>query len=100
MEGLPWIKQGEACQPIKVHVYVQPGVRVSAISGIFDQSLKVKIAAPPLNGAAKETLIEFVAKIMTIRTRQIENLQGSRCLHKIRGIVGYPVELILAKLRV
>lgn len=100
MEGLPWIKHGADGQPIKVSIYVQPGVRVSAISGIFDQSLKIKIAAPPSEGAANEALIEFVAKILGISTRQIEILQGSRSRHKILGIKDCPVELILAKLRV
>jgi uncharacterized protein (TIGR00251 family) len=83
-----------------VRVYVQPGVRVSAISGIFDQSLKIKIAALPSEGAANEPLAAFVAKILGISTRQIEILHGSRSRHKILGIEGCPVELILAKLRV
>ena len=100
MEGLPWIKQSAAGQPIKVRVYVQPGVRVSAISGIFDQSLKIKIAAPASEGAANEVLIEFVATILGISARQIAILQGSRSRHKILGIGGCPVELIRAKLRV
>jgi uncharacterized protein len=73
---------------------------VSAISGIFDQSLKIKIAAPRSEGATNEALIEFIAKIMSISTFEIEILQGARSRHKIIGIVGYPVELILAKLRV
>jgi|688.fasta_scaffold13822_6 uncharacterized protein (TIGR00251 family) len=100
MEGLPWITQSAAGQPIKVRVYVQPGVRVSAISGIFDQSLKIKIAAPASEGAANGVLIEFVAKILGISTRQIAILQGSRSRHKILGIGDCPVELIRAKLRV
>ena len=73
---------------------------MSAISGIFDQSLKIKIAAPRSEGATNEALIEFIAKIMSISTCQIEILQGARSRHNIIGIVGYPVELILAKLRV
>lgn len=100
MEKAAWIRQSSIGQPIRVSIYVQPGARVSEIAGFFDQSLMIKIASPPSDGAANETLREFVAEILGINARQVEILQGTRSRHKILSIEGSTVEEILAKLRV
>jgi len=100
MKELAWIRQITTGQTIRVSVYVQPNAKVSEIAGLFGQSLKIKIASPPSDGAANEALREFVAEILGINARQVEILQGGRSRHKILSIEGCSVEEILAKLRV
>jgi uncharacterized protein YggU (UPF0235/DUF167 family) len=100
MKELARIRHSTHGQSMRVSVYVQPNGRVSGISGQFGQSLKIKIAAQPSDGAANEALREFVAEILGITSRQVDILQCSRSHHKILGIDGFSIEEILAKLRV
>lgn len=55
---------------------VQPGARVSAIQGLHGDSLKVRIAAPPVEGAANMALQKFLAACLGVRARDIEILAG------------------------
>lgn len=43
-------------------LWVQPGAKHNEILGLHDDALKVKIKAPPVDGAANEALIMFLAQ--------------------------------------
>ncbi|MDM7456077.1 MAG: DUF167 domain-containing protein [Tepidimonas sp.] len=43
-------------------VYCQPGARQTRVAGWHDGKVKVQLQAPPVDGAANEALIAFVAR--------------------------------------
>ncbi len=43
-------------------VYCQPGARQTRVAGWHDGKPKVQLQAPPVDGAANEALIAFVAR--------------------------------------
>jgi uncharacterized protein (TIGR00251 family) len=60
--------------------YIQPGAKKTEIKGEFNGMLKIKISAPPVEGAANKELINFLSKKLKIKKSEIKikNGQNSR----------------------
>ena len=46
------------------------------ISGVHDDSIKIKIKAPPVEGAANKAIIQFLAKCLHTSKSSLEILSG------------------------
>ena len=57
-------------------VRVIPRASKSEVVGEFDSSLKVKIAAPPVDGAANEEVVKLIAKAFGRSRADVEILSG------------------------
>jgi uncharacterized protein (TIGR00251 family) len=44
-----------------LQLHVQPGAKRSEFAGMHGERMKVRLAAPPVEGKANEALIEFLA---------------------------------------
>lgn len=55
---------------------VVPGSSKTALAGIFDGMLKIKIAAPAEKGKANSCLIDFLAKKLDIKKKNISIISG------------------------
>jgi hypothetical protein len=73
-------------------VRVQPRATKSAIAGEVEGSLKIKLAAPPVDGAANEELIRFLAKLFGVARRDVTILSGATAKTKIIQINGLASE--------
>lgn len=73
-------------------VRVQPRASNSKIVGEMEGSLKVKIAAPPVDGEANEELIRFLSKWFEVPKRDIEIVSGESAKNKILRIHGLTSE--------
>ena len=80
-------------------VRVQPRASQSKIAGEIEGSLKVRIAASPVDGEANEELIRFLAKWFEVPKREIEIVSGETAKHKIIKIHGITIEDFEARLR-
>jgi uncharacterized protein len=61
---------------VNIQVQIQPKSSHNQIVGLHDGRLKIKIAAPPVDGKANESLIEFLAKTFKTSKSNIEILKG------------------------
>lgn len=61
----PWLSCRD--DTVRISLFVQPGARRSEIVGVYQDCLKIKIAAPPVEGAANAALIDFFAKLLKIK---------------------------------
>ena len=43
-------------------VHVQPGAKKTECAGLYGEALKIRLAAPPVDGKANAELIELVAR--------------------------------------
>ncbi|HEY9397172.1 MAG TPA: DUF167 domain-containing protein [Burkholderiales bacterium] len=80
-----------------VAVHAQPGAKRSEISGLHGERLKVRIAAPPLEGRANEALIEFLAQRLGLprsKLRVLKGLQGRAKLVEIADSEIDPARLL------
>lgn len=73
---------------IALKVKVEPKSSRRGISGLIGDSLKVKVHAPPVGGAANEELIEILSKEFGIRKSAIQIVRGNSSKDKIIEISG------------
>jgi uncharacterized protein (TIGR00251 family) len=64
-------------------VRVVPRASKTAIAGEHDGALKVRVAAPPVEGAANAELTRFLAKRLGIPTRAVEVVGGHTSKTKV-----------------
>ncbi|HWW77209.1 MAG TPA: DUF167 domain-containing protein [Pyrinomonadaceae bacterium] len=57
-------------------VRVVPRASRTAAAGEHDGALRVRVAAPPVEGAANEELVRFLARTFGVAAREVEILSG------------------------
>lgn len=77
---------------ITLTLHVQPGAKRSEINGLHGDALKIRLAAPPIDGRANEALIKFIAELFDVPQRQVELKQGGQSRHKVVAVSGSKVE--------
>lgn len=73
---------------ISVTLHVQPGAKRSNIAGLHGDALKIRLAAPPIEGRANQALLKYLAELFAVPLRQIELKQGAQSRHKVVVISG------------
>jgi len=71
----------------------------TAAAGEHDGALKVRVAAPPVGGAANEELLRFLARELGVPARSVEIVAGRASKSKRVRVTGASVERILALAR-
>src|SRR5450830_1474932 len=75
-------------ETIKITVRVQPGARKNELLGFQEDILRIKIAAPPVEGKANRELIVFLSEVLGIRKSDITIEKGETTKRKTVGITG------------
>ena len=73
---------------IVIEVKVEPRSSKKAISGIMGDALKVKLTAPPVDGAANEQLIELISEATGVRKSSVRIIRGASSKRKVVEIEG------------
>jgi len=69
-------------------VRVVPRASKNEIVGFHGDALKVRLAAPPVEGRANEALIAFLAHRLGVRRRQVEIMAGATARRKMIHVIG------------
>lgn len=77
---------------VTLTLHIQPGAKRSEIAGLHGEALKIRLAAPPVEGRANEALLKFIAALFGVPVRQVELKQGGQSRHKVVAITGSKVE--------
>ena len=77
---------------VTLTLHVQPGAKRSELAGLHGDALKIRLAAPPVEGRANEALLRYIAELFDVPTRQVELRQGAQSRHKVIAITGSKVE--------
>jgi uncharacterized protein len=80
---------------IAFNVRVAVRASKSAIVGEHDGALKVRIAAPPVEGAANEELTRLLARAFGVPVRGVEIVGGHVSKTKLVRVVGATAEQLL-----
>jgi len=59
-------------------IHVNPHASRAGISGISEGILKLKVTAPPVEGAANEACIDLLAKTLKLRKSQMKISAGAK----------------------
>jgi len=82
---------------ITLILHVQPGARQTTVAGLHGDALKIRLAAPPIEGRANEALLRFIADVFKVPLRDVELKQGEQSRHKrvaVRGSLINPESLL------
>jgi len=82
--GPSWLKRVGTGWTIAVHV--QPGAKRSAVSGLHGERLKLRIAAPPIEGRANAAAAEFIAKSLGVARARVRVAAGERSREKLIAV--------------
>jgi len=75
-----WVRRDGDTWLIAVHA--QPGAKRTEIAGLHGESLKIRLAAPPVDGKANETLLRFVAAALGLRRSEVALARGETSREK------------------
>ena len=76
----------------RLAVWVQPRASKTEVAGRHGDAIKIRIAAPPVDGAANEELIRFLAERLCVPRRAIQLKAGATGRRKTVEIVGLGLE--------
>ncbi len=79
-------------------VKAQPRASRNAVAEIIGNELKVKITAPPVDSAANEALVEFLAETLGCPRGAVQLVRGGTSRHKVFALHGVTVETAAQKL--
>jgi uncharacterized protein (TIGR00251 family) len=79
-------------------VYVQPNGSRTECVGIHGDALKIRVAARPIEGAANDELIRFIADRCSVPRAHVRIQAGAEARQKRLTIKGVTAESLLAQL--
>jgi uncharacterized protein len=82
--------RGRARFPVRV----QPRASRSEIVGLHGEALKVRLAAPPVDGAANAALVELLADALGVSRYAVRIVAGEASRGKVVEVDGVDVENI------
>jgi len=75
-----WYRCSGDCITLILHV--QPGAKKTSVAGLHGDALKIRLAAPPVEGRANEALLRFIADFFKVPLRNVQLKQGEQSRHK------------------
>jgi uncharacterized protein len=82
----------------RISVHVQPRASNTAIAGMHDGCIKIRLAAPPVDGAANAALLAFIATRLGIAKQKVRLIAGHGARRKVLEIDGLSLAAIQAAL--
>ena len=79
---------------------VQPRASRTEIGAALGDELRVKVTAPPVDDAANEAVVRFLAEALDCPRSHVELVRGQTSRHKLVRLHGLSAEAVLAKLGV
>ena len=79
-------------------VHVQPKASATECRGIHGDALKICVAAPPVDGAANDELIRFLAHQLSIPVTSVQIKSGAGGRYKRVLIKGATAQFVLTRL--
>ena len=78
-----------------ISVRVLPRAKKNEVAGFMpDGRVKVRLTAPPVEGAANRALVELLAQVLGVRAAAIEVVAGASGRDKIVSVLGLTPELV------
>jgi hypothetical protein len=83
---------------VLVHVHVQPRASRTEVAGRHGDAIKVRLKAPPVDGAANEELLRFLAECLGVSSREVQLVRGATSRSKTVAVMGMAEAVVAAAL--
>ena len=67
---------------VVIDISVVPGAKRTELIGLHDGALRVRLAAPPVDGKANDALVAWLADELAVQRRCVELMRGMTSRHK------------------
>ena len=84
---------------IRLQVHLQPGAKRESFAGLYGNSIKIAVNAPPVDGKANAAVTKFIAKSLGLPARQVELVSGQTSREKVFMLTSSELPEIIAKLK-
>lgn len=81
-----WWKVGD--DGLTLSVRVTPGARRSEVVSTDGDRLRIKVAAPPVEGKANAEVVRFVAELFRVRRSAVSLVSGDHSRDKVLWVAG------------
>jgi uncharacterized protein (TIGR00251 family) len=69
-------------------LHIQPGAKKSGVAGLYGDALKIRLAAPPVDGKANAALLAFLAELLQIPGSAVSLKSGQTSRRKVVRVAG------------
>jgi len=69
-------------------LHIQPGAKKSSVAGLHGEALKIRLAAPPVDGKANTALVAFVAELLQLPRAAVSLKSGQTSRQKVLRVEG------------
>ncbi|UTH75475.1 DUF167 domain-containing protein [Chromobacterium sp. IIBBL 290-4] len=77
----PWLTCRDGA--VRLTLHVQPGAKKTEPAGEHGDCLKIRLAAPPVDGKANAALLAWLADRFDVAKRDVVLLSGDKNRHKV-----------------
>ncbi len=67
---------------MRLELYIQPGAKKTSVCGEYNNALKIRLAAPPVDGKANDALLRFLADAFSVPLRNVALIRGELARQK------------------
>ncbi len=71
---MTWLRADE--QGVTLRLHIQPGAKKTEVVGLHGEALKIRLAAPPVEGKANACLIAFLADRLGVAKSAVSLVSG------------------------
>lgn len=90
-----WYRVG-ADGRITLTLHIQPGAKKTEFAGLHGDALKIRLAAPPVDGKANDALAKFVAETLGIPKSSVSLKSGQTSRRKVLEVIGADLQRVAA----
>ena len=94
--NLPFLR--ESPDGILLALKIQPRASRTAVLGTHGRELKIAVTAPPVDSAANEALVRFLAEVLDCSKGAVRIVRGQTSRHKSVLVQGLAADEIARKL--
>lgn len=91
-----WLRVG--AEGVGLTLHVQPGAARTAVAGEHGDALKIRLAAPPIDGRANDCLLAFLADRLHVPRSAIALRGGQTSRRKVVVVAGVDAATVLSRL--
>lgn len=79
---------------VTLTLHIQPGAKKTEFAGLHGDALKIRLAAPPVDGKANEALLRFVAETLGLPKAAVALKSGHTSRRKVLEVHGTTADAI------
>jgi len=83
---LSWHRTDPKTGALLIAVQAQPNAKRTEVAGPHGDALRIRLAAPPLEGRANDCLVAFVAERLGVKRGAVSVVQGETSRRKLLAV--------------